>query len=108
MRFGVVRAHNQQAFYMFKRGKKLETKNKGCLLYSYLYGSQSMPATFASVKPVSAFPCSFFSSFTSMIEGLVSRQFQGATTFSIATLGMMTFSINGLFVTISINDIQHL
>ncbi len=32
---------------------------------------------------------------------------KGATTFSITTLSIQTFSIIGLLVTLSINDIQH-
>ncbi len=31
----------------------------------------------------------------------------GATTFSITTFSIMTLSIKGLFLTLSINDIQH-
>jgi hypothetical protein len=33
--------------------------------------------------------------------------FIGATTLSIATLGTMTFSIRGFYVTVSINDTQY-
>ncbi len=33
--------------------------------------------------------------------------YRGATTFSMTTLSIMTLSIKGLFVTLSINDIQH-
>ncbi len=37
----------------------------------------------------------------------VSRYRMDATTFSIATLSITTFSIKGLFVTLSINNILH-
>ncbi len=45
----------------------------------------------------------FSLSFPSHVEASL----RGATTFSIMTLSMMTFSMKGLFAALSINDIQH-
>ncbi len=38
---------------------------------------------------------------------LIKSLTKGATTFSITTLSIKTFSVAGLFATLSINDAQH-
>ena len=52
--------------------------------------------------------CVYVMVFQLVLTFFTARSYSGATTFSMTTLGIMTLSIKGLLVTISVNDIQHI